>query len=647
MAKSVSKSARATGPGKAVVFLSLLILTLLLAGLNVYEEEFALDLSLVPRLFGLLAVLAGAVALLALSRAASKLDPAPLRNPVTVCYGAFSAVCFGTLPFALNASAGFTDSFKAFGCLVFLGLLCAWLPALPDWRERLLQAVVCGAAVSAGLGWYEFATRLGFTLPSREVVSVSVLGGMSNVNLYAGFLALALPFCLCAVFLLRGWWRGISMLVALAVLAMLVVLQTRSAYLGVAGGALVAWLLAVGFAPKLGIAPRLRWALAAGGILAAAGVAAFIVFAPETNPVAARLRSFFAGGADTAFGARLMAWKITLQMMADHFPWGVGTGNFTVRLDEYFNKGTDFRGEGTNWIHPHNDYLAVLVDLGLPGILAFAGIFLFAAWNCLRVLLRGSSRVDAWLAVGVLAALTAYLLDSAFNFPLARVNHQVYLAAYLAVSVLLVSNPRTEAPSRKQLAATRWVLWAVLGGLILGIVYSRAAIRQEFNVLLAMESANLGKWNASLIFSRRASTPWKTLDPLATPTAWHEAKALSNLGLADEILPALERAYAHNPNRIHIINDLGSEYAIAGRYDEAIKLLSKTVERYPNQVDSAENLAQCYMDAGRPAEAVAALERIPEEKRTVSINSKLDLARHVLNNLPGGTAKEPDGSEGP
>jgi O-antigen ligase len=647
MAKSTSKRARPNGVGKTGVSVLLLVLALLLVGLNVYEEAYALDLSLVPRLFGLLAVLVGAVVFLALSGAAARLDPRPLRNPVVLCYGLFSAVCFGTLPFALNASAGFTDSFKAFGCLVFLCLLCAWLPALPDWRERLLQAVVCGAAVSAGLGWYEFATRLGFTLPSREVVSVSVLGGMSNVNLYAGFLALALPFCLCAVFLLRGWWRGVSLLVTLGVLAMVVVLQTRSAYLGVAGGALVALILAVGFAPKLGIAPRLRWALAGGGILAAAGVAVFILFAPEGNPVAARLRSFLAGGADTTMGARLAAWKITLQMIADHFPWGVGTGNFTVRLDEYFNAATDFRGEITNWIHPHNDYLAVLVDLGLPGILAFSGIIVFAAWNCLRALLRGSSRVDAWLAVGVLAALTAYLLDSAFNFPLARVNHQVYLAAYLATSVLLVTHPRAEAPSRKQLAATRWVFWAVLGVLGAGILYSRAAIQQEFNVLLAMESANLNKWHASLKFSRDASTPWKTLDPFATPTAWHEAKALTNLGLADEILPALERAYAHNPNRIHIINDLGSEYAIAGRYDEAIKLLSKTVERYPNQVDSAENLAQCYLDAGRPADAIAVLERIPEDKRTLSINSKLDLARGILKNLSGGTSKEPGAKENP
>ena len=56
-----------------------------------------------------------------------------------------------------------------------------------------------------------------------------------------------------------------------------------------------------------------------------------------------------------------MAWKITLRMIADHFPWGVGTGNFTVRLDEYFNAETDFRGEGTNWMDSGDYATAVKV----------------------------------------------------------------------------------------------------------------------------------------------------------------------------------------------------------------------------------------------------------------------------------------------
>ena len=608
------------------------VLLLLLAGLNIYEDPYALDLSLVPRLFGLLLVLAGAVVFLALSPAADQWNLRPLANPVVVCYGLYVAITFGSLGYALNASAGFTEVFKAYGCFVFLCMLCAWLPTVSTWREKLLQAVVCGLALSAGLGWYEFFTHFGVTLPSRGAIAASVLGGMSNVNLYAGFLALALPVCVSALFFLKGWWRWGAIVVSLAVFSMVVLLQTRSAYLGLAGSSAVALILVVVFARRLGITQRMRWWVAAVGGLMAAGVLVFVACAPESNPVALRLRTFLTGGADATLGARFMAWKITLQMIADHFPWGVGPGNFTVRLDEYFNAGTDFRGEGTNWIHPHNDYLAVLAEQGLAGILAYLGIFLSAAWNCLCVLRSENSRIDGWLAIGILAALVAYLLDSAFNFPLARVNHQVYLAAFLAVSVLLVAQPRTNppAPKNKKVFGVRWAFWPIFGILVVGILYSRAAIQQEFKVFLAMTSAEMGKWKASLVFAREASTPWKTLDPFATPTAYHEAKAWTNLGHPKEALEALERAYKHNPNRIHIINDLGSEYAIVGRFAEAIKLLSTTVRRYPNQVDSAENLGQCYMDSGNFVKAIETFEAIPEDKREASVRTKLEKARSHL-----------------
>jgi len=276
-------------------------------------------------------------------------------------------------------------------------------------------------------------------------------------------------------------------------------------------------------------------------------------------------------------------------------------------LDEYFNAETDFRGEGTNWIYPHNDFLWVLVEQGVLGMLAFASLFVLAAWHCLTVLRRQSSAIEGWLALGVLMAMTTYLLNSIFDFPLARVNSQVYLAMYLATSVILKWETRPAEDRLKSATRHRphlWLSMPTLVVLMLGIFYSRAAIRQEFNLSIALEAAAMEKWKASLKFIQVASTPWKTLDPFATPLAFHEASALIHLNREPEALKALERAYKHNPNRIHIINDLGSYYARAGRFREAIDLLTTTAKRYPNQVGCVENLSLCYMDSGDYATAV-------------------------------------------
>ena len=129
---------------------------------------------------------------------------------------------------------------------------------MPHWKERLLQIVVCAALASTGLGFYEYATRLGLGLHSRYALSINVLGSMSNINLYAGFLILLIPFCLCGAMVLRGWWRTAAVLAGLATACMVVLLQTRAAYLGLAGGLAIAAVLGITFAPRLGIKPRTR-----------------------------------------------------------------------------------------------------------------------------------------------------------------------------------------------------------------------------------------------------------------------------------------------------------------------------------------------------------------------------------------------------
>jgi O-antigen ligase len=608
-------------------------LTLLLIGLNFYEDANAMDLSLIPRLFALLVVLGLCTLALARPSLRRQMDVGILRDPLVLCYAAYAAICFGTLALALNPTAGFTDAFKTFGAFVLVTQLCLLLPGMPNWKERLLQIVVCAALASTALGFYQYVTQLGPGLHTRAAVSAVVLGSMANVNLYAGFLILLIPFCLCGAMALRGWWRVAAVIANIATACMVVLLQTRAAYLGLAGSLAIVAVLSITFAPRLGIMPRTRWLFLTTTLLAPCAIGAFILLAPESNALAARLRSMFEGGGDSSLGARLMAWKITLRMIADHFPWGVGTGNFTVRLDEYFNAQTDFRGEGTNWIYPHNDFLWVLVEQGLLGMAAFAGLFVLGAWHGFAVLRRSpSTTMDCWMAIGVLMALGTYLMNSIFDFPLARVNHQIYLAMYLATSVLLSRETRPSKAQTKITPQPRPLLWLAVPTLVillLGISYSRAAIRQELNLSIALEAAAIEKWNASLKFVQRASTPWKTLDPFATPLAFHEATALIHLNREPEALKALEKAYKANPNRIHIINDLGSYYARAGRFREAIDLLTTTAQRYPNQIDCVENLGLCYMDSGDYATAVKVFEGIPEEKRTVSIRSKLDMARII------------------
>jgi tetratricopeptide (TPR) repeat protein len=166
----------------------------------------------------------------------------------------------------------------------------------------------------------------------------------------------------------------------------------------------------------------------------------------------------------------------------------------------------------------------------------------------------------------------------------------------------------------------------------LGLYYSHAALNQEYYMQITRGVYSLQKWAATVENARLAATPWKTLDPLATPVAFFEGMGLQNCGEEQEAIKALELARKQNPNRIHIVNNLGILYAKNQNFAKAIECFSLSIKRYPDRTESYENLAACYMDMGDFSYAVKLLEGIPAERQTVSSRSALELARIMLAN---------------
>jgi tetratricopeptide (TPR) repeat protein len=466
----------------------------------------------------------------------------------------------------------------------------------------------------------------------------TVMGLMTNVNLFAHFLNLALPFCLFGIVALRGMWQAAAIAAAVVAGGMLLLLQSRSAYVGLAGGATAAVLAALAVGEKLGLSRRARGAIAGLFLAGAVGAVGFVATAGDDNPLAGRIRSIFETNATVdpgrpREGGRLMIWGITRQMIADHWLTGVGAGNFTVRLHEYFGgDDLDFSNVADNWIQPHNDFLWVFSEKGIFGFAAFIGIFSFAFASLRTILRQAGTRQDAWLAVFLLMGLVAYTLASCFDFPLERINHQVWLAVYLAAILVTKQGVAAAAAARPAPWALPWryALPPALAALGIGIVYALAALTQEREMVLSRRAIRDKQWQAVVDHARLATTPWKTLDAFVTPIAFLEAAGQIKLGNLPEATACLERARRDNPNRMYVINNLGVLYASAGRFDDAIECFELAVHRYPNRVDCFSNLANCYVETGRIEEAIAMLEQIPEELRTDAIRANLATARERL-----------------
>ena len=605
-----------------------------LVALHLFVDEGCYDTTQMPRLLALLAALMVGTTATLLPAVARSLDTSILRSPVVVAAAAFLGVTVGSLAWAGNVSAGFTDLFRTLGGFLVLCLGCLLLPAEPRWRERLLQAAVIGALVSAGIGLFQTAGQLGAGVPSRRDME-AVTGLMSNVNLYASFLLFLLPWCCCGVVLLRGGWRIVAAVAAGEVAGLILLLQSRAAWLGLAAAGIVAGAAALARWRMLGLSPGLRRGLLGACASGAAVVVGAAALTGTDTAVGRGLERLFivrphqaAGPTD---GGRMMIWDVTTRMIADHPLTGVGAGNFTIRLQEYYGAGDlDFTNiSSDNWIEPHNDFLWIAAEKGIPGLIAFGALLGLAAWSLLRVIRAARSRTDVWLAIAAAAGLAGYAVVSCFDFPLDRVSHQVLLAILLAVATVLAHGQQPHATRPLPLPA--WlVLPPVLACLALGMAYARAALSQEKEVIAARRAYRDGDWDGMAAAARRATTPWKTLDPLATPVAYLEGKAELQRGRLPEAIVCLERAWEANPNRLYVLNDLGIAYAASGRFDDAIVCFTIASNRYPDRLEPRQNLANCFLEAGRFEEAVAVLEDVPEELRTADMRAGLTQARARL-----------------
>jgi len=107
---------------------------------------------------------------------------------------------------------------------------------------------------------------------------------------------------------------------------------------------------------------------------------------------------------------RLNLWKTAIRISADHPLTGVGEDNWDYVFDRY-------RVEGyyDSTVHPHNDYLAVLVSSGFPGLLAFVstwGVALSAGFRTSRRALDKRLRA---IALGSTFSVLGFLVASGFQ----------------------------------------------------------------------------------------------------------------------------------------------------------------------------------------------------------------------------------------
>lgn len=206
-----------------------------------------------------------------------------------------------------------------------------------------------------------------------------------------------------------------------------------------------------------------RWPVALALILMLAVIGWIVVNASlpaglELPSVLARALNSFSSD-DLAAGARMLAWRLALQLFGESPLLGLGLNAFRERYLRLALPAALTMGE--RGIAAHNIYLDMLVEVGLLGLAAFAWLFV-AAFRRQRELLRLTA-VDRQLhsiVVGLSFMLLSFLIWGFTNSPLhmlltANLNIFAALGLLNSLYAITAQQPSQRAEARAREATRR------------------------------------------------------------------------------------------------------------------------------------------------------------------------------------------------
>lgn len=596
---------------KSMDILFTVIVGFVILFLPVFHLPSTMDEAMQPRLlasgiFALLFVLA-----LWLPSIYKRTNLTVLHNKVFIVLGLYFCVTVLSLLFAWNPIQGLFDVSKTAITLVFIVLFAISISGSVDWVSKLVKMALIASAIALAVGIVQYVQYvLLATTPKLEdglELIYAVKGLMFHKNEYTASLMLLLPMAVFAAVYLKGNWKFAGKLIVFLLFLMIILLKTRSVWIGISLGTSSVLLLMIVFSNSLGIQARTRKNLLVAFI--AAGTAIIVLFSipkpANEQSLFGRLRSVTDPNSNDNIH-RLKIWKITANIIKRNPVIGVGAGNWEIKAPASF-KGKFNHIQELNWTRPHNDYLWVCSEKGILGLLLYLAFFFFIVYNLLSAIRLSSILEHKAFSLLLLGGVVAYMVVAFFNQPYERPEHQLMLAIFGAASVVM----HHAAKPAKGFMLSKVVVLTTLALLSLfTIVYGISAVSHESHIRKAIDARNAGNWEEMLNQSVLGKNSLTSLDPFAFPAEYYQGMALANLNRHKEAIEALKLARKQSPSNIWIHNQMGQSFYSLGKYNLAQKSVEKVLNVLPNYKEALISLSAIYYQKQRYGKAYQALIKI-------------------------------------
>lgn len=440
----------------------------------------------------------------------------------------------------------------------------------------------------------------------------------ANRNLFSSFLFLTFPFTVLGFFSLADRWHDIAGISIASATYAILIAQTRAVW--------VASALSFGFMAVAAVVfisrkkprfnpenLRLYKARTRQLCLLLVVVIALNFLQPllfraspaSTMTTAERAASIF-DEKNRSRNERIILWKKTMLMIRDNSLLGVGAGNWKIVLPKYGVADTRMATGEVHFSQPHNDFLWVASETGIPGLIAYAALFLFGIYYCLRILNASDNFDDHLLSITMACGIIGYLTISFFDFPKERIEHLLYIA--LILSTILATYDKLFPLRMKHMGM---VIPGLCGIIVLVLAFSIGVgcfrVHAEIHTRKALAAKQTFDWDGVIREIDEAYSEYATIDPMVTPLPWYRGVAFFSKNNTTEALKDFERAYAIHPYHIHVLNNLGTCYEVSGDHSKAIEFYTKALAISPRFEESLLNLTAAYFNSGRYEDAYQTL----------------------------------------
>ena len=322
-----------------------------------------------------------------------------------------------------------------------IAMFCAIVRLRASRPSLLVFALLAGAFAGVFLGALQVSAadpRASSWYLYRQSSFGLATGFFANANHMAMLLLIALPFLAALVVAAKGAAvQRYSAAVALAAGAALVLIVGIALNRSLAGYGLAIPVLVTSALLTMPAKSALRRGIAMAAVVF--GIVALAALA--WSPVGERTL-----GTTSSVQSRAVIMATTAEATKDFLPFGSGLGTFRGVYQLYEDHQ---RIDAVRVNHAHNDYLELVLELGLPGIvlmLCFLGWWVRAVWRAWRYTNAGPYARAASIASAVLLA------HSLVEFPLRTAALSVCFAMCLA---LLVEGRAPRSRERADLRPTR------------------------------------------------------------------------------------------------------------------------------------------------------------------------------------------------